>query len=211
MTCCFQTSCKAWIYTVYQVWLECRADSKIEFLPGLYSGALFLSISSPGAYGVRLFGIPHQNATYLEWQQYAPSNTLYGYICGCYIAYTHKRVLRARCRRFLWSGSSGTTCERLRSYSVHLTLDEGVDGLITRLILSHQVKRIPVYLQSADRTHAILTNGEEPVEEGVEHIDRNPLEGDERILFSELAISGDVNQSPVSPLIEDRKVALLIP
>lgn len=94
---------------------------------------------------------------------------------------------------------------------MHLTLDEGVDGLITRLILSHQVKRIPVYLQSADRTHAILTNGEEPVEEGVEHIDRNPLEGDERILFSELAISGDVNQSPVSPLIEDRKVALLIP
>ena len=66
---------------------------------------------------------------------------------------------------------SEATCERLRSYSVHLTLDEGIDRLITRLFLSHQAKRIPVCLQSADRTHAILTNGEEPVEEGVEHID----------------------------------------
>lgn len=71
---------------------------------------------------------------------------------------------------------------------MHLTLAEGIDRLITRPFFSHQAKRIPVYLQSADRTHAILTNGEEPVEKGVKQLDRNLWDGDEMVLLSELVI-----------------------
>ena len=91
-----------------------------------------------------------------------------------------------------------------------LTHQHALTGSAAPLVFfSHQAKRIPVYLQKTDRTDTILTNGEQPVEECGYHLNRNLLEGDERIFLSEFVISGDVDQALVSYFIEDRKAAWL--
>jgi len=48
-------------------------------------------------------------------------------------------------------------------------------------------------LQSTSRADAVLALGQEPVEEGVQNVDRDRFEGDQRVFLGELAVSGGVD------------------
>lgn len=96
-------------------------------------------------------------------------------------------------------------CEKVLAYSVHLALDERIDLQIARLLLSHQAKHIPICLQSAGRTHGILSTGEYPVKEDVEDVDRNLLESRKRVFHTEFAVSARRPSDLVSPLVGRRE------
>ncbi len=50
---------------------------------------------------------------------------------------------------------------------MHLALDERIDLVTTRHLLPHEAQGVPIRLQRASRTKAILALHQKPVEEGV--------------------------------------------
>ena len=80
------------------------------------------------------------------------------------------------------------------TYSVHLALHERINHLAACLFLPHQAKHVPLGLQGAGRTQIILSNGEKPIEEDVEDVDRNAFESSDRVFLRECAVPEDVSQ-----------------
>ncbi len=96
-------------------------------------------------------------------------------------------------------------CEKVLAYFVHLALNERIDLQIARLLLSHQAKHILICLQSADRTHGILSTEEYSVKEDVKNVNKNLLKSRKRVFFSEFAESIRRSLNLVSSLINSRK------
>ena len=88
---------------------------------------------------------------------------------------------------------------------MHLALDKWIDLVTACFLLPHKAQGIPVRLQRAGRTKAILPLPQKPVEESVQNIDRDVLEGGHRVLLGELAVSGRAGQTPNETLSEQGK------
>lgn len=97
--------------------------------------------------------------------------------------------------------------ERL-GYPILLALDEQIDLVMARLLLPQEAEGVPVCLQRTGHTKAILALPLQPVEEGVQNIDRDAFEGGHGVLLGEMAVSGSIDEIRIGLLGRTRGGAL---
>ena len=83
---------------------------------------------------------------------------------------------------------------------MHLTFDERIDLMITRLLFSYKTEDILICLQRTDDIETVFTFSQKSVEESIQNVDWDVFESDHKVFFDKLTISNKTHQNSISLL-----------